>query len=90
MPDRKQLFGCEKKARKYVECEQENNLEYLYWNCPVTFVPKSVREFIKVYKYYKDFPSATMPKFEDCSPKFIRAVNYLESKKNEYLSKKDK
>ena len=88
MPDRKQLFGCTKKAKKYVEVEQENNVEYFYFNCPLQFVSNSVWEFITVYKYTKDFPSSPMPKFKDCNPKFLQAVNYFESKINEYIAKK--
>jgi len=47
-------------------------------NCPVRFVPKSVCEFLEVYDYQKQFPSAAMPSFEDINPKFWQATMYLE------------
>jgi hypothetical protein len=90
MPDRKQLFGCTKKAKKYVECELHEGKEYFYWNCPIQFIPKGIWQFMKIYKYQKDFPSAGMPSYKNVNPKFIDAINYLENKVNEYLLNKDK
>jgi len=88
MPDRKIIFGCTEKAKKHVEVEQENGIEYYYYNCPLQFVTNNVWDFMKEYKYHKDFPSAGMPSFRNCNPRWILAVNYLETKISEY-SRKD-
>jgi hypothetical protein len=89
MPDRKKLFGCAERAKKYVEVEEENGKEYLYWNCPLHFVSGNVWLFLRELKYHRDYPSAGMPNYRNCNPKWIDAVNYYENKIAEYVAKKD-
>jgi hypothetical protein len=83
----KDKWGCEKRASKPVIIEEENGIQYNYWNCPIQFVTKSVWEFYKRYCHQKRFPSSPMPRYEDMSPKFIRAYIYFETKMTEYREK---
>jgi hypothetical protein len=64
--------------------EIENGIHYKYWNCPVHLIPKSVYSFIAIYKYYKDFPGASMPSINNVSKKFFMAYQYYEQKSQEF------
>jgi hypothetical protein len=87
MPDRKKLYGCVDKALRYVEVEEYEGIEYKYYNCPLQFVPPNIWEFLKMYKFMKDFP-ASVPSYKDVCSRFLTAYQYYESQKNIYLAKK--
>lgn len=84
----KKAWGCEKKTqlKQPTLIEEENNIRYLYWNCPIKFIPKSISQFMIIYDYYKDFPSAQMPSINDVSYRFLFATKYYDMKYNEYYS----
>jgi hypothetical protein len=67
--------------------EIENGIHFRYWNCPNNFIPKSLGDFMKIYRYYKDFPGAQMPSIENCSYRFFFAYQYYEKKFNEFKLK---
>ena len=67
--------------------EIENGVHFRYWNCPSKFIPESVENFLMLYKYYKDFPSAPMPGIKDVSIRFFIAYRHYESKLNEFKIK---
>ena len=67
--------------------EEERGIIYRYWNCPIKFVPMNIWKFLEVYDYYKQFPSAPAPSFENVSRRFLKAFQYYESKFNEGMAK---
>lgn len=52
---------------------------FVYWSCPVRFVPSSITEFVGQYNYYKNFPSALQVKYDEMSPRFRTAMLSYES-----------
>jgi len=70
--------------------EEEDGVAYIYYNCPINFIPKSVWDFCNIYDYYREFSSAPMPSIKDVSYKFWIAYKYFTSKTNEYSREKDK
>ena len=88
----KEARGCNGKSRisKPVFEEIENGVYYRYLSCPYKFISQSVYNFVKVYRYYKDFPSAPMPDIENVSYRFLAAYQYYESKLTENLEEKAK
>jgi len=57
---------------------------YRYWNCPAKFITPSMRNFLLVYRYYRDFPGAKMPDIYDVSDKFLFCYRYYESHYDKY------
>lgn len=67
--------------------EELNGVIYRYWNCPVKFVPANVWQFLEIYDYYKQFPSANAPDYNKVSKRFLAAYTYYEVKLNEGIAK---
>lgn len=65
---------------------QDDEVNYILWNCPIHFVPNSIMEFYDEYKFYKDFPSARMPEFNEINHKFLEAYRYYEHCHGEFSS----
>jgi len=65
--------------------ERENGEHLRYWNCPVLWLPQSVKQFVVLYKYCKDFHGAAMPSPEDVSGRFVLASHYYDAKIAENL-----
>ena len=53
-------------------------------SCPFRYVPVSVIMWAREYRYYKDFPSAPMPKYERINPRWAVALMVYE---NEYFKR---
>lgn len=47
-------------------------------NCPRLFIPKSIFHWHKIYKYYKDFPGATMDNISTQNGRFLQAYYVYE------------
>ena len=52
----------------------------VYGQCPLKFIPKSIYQFLQIYDYYKQFPSAPMPDYDRVSVRLLSAWRYLDSK----------
>jgi hypothetical protein len=89
-PELKKRWGCDgfTAERAIYEEQREDGDIDRYWNCPLLFVPESVIEWFKSYKYYSRFPSAPMPDYEHVSQRFLAAVDIYENKLIEWRSKK--
>ena len=63
-----------------------------YWNCPIRFIPDNVYGLVKKYDAIKLLPNMPLPKYSEISPRFMRAIQYFETKSNEYtiLAMKEK
>ena len=61
-----------------------------FWNCPINFIPESVVEFTRQYRYYKDFPSAPMPEYEEVPKRWILSYQYYETKLRHYQEERFK
>lgn len=71
--------GCRgKPAPDIVLREEYNGKEICYWNCPKLFIPYSVIEWHKIYKYNKDFPGASMPSITEQNGRFLKAYYIYE------------
>jgi hypothetical protein len=78
-------WGCEGPAAmsETARREIENGVMYVYEQCLVRYVPKSIYKFLEVYDYITRFNGA-MPAYEDASPRFLKACRYYESKLQEF------
>jgi len=56
-----------------------------YFNCPIRWIPENIYELLKKYDTIKMFPNMPIPAYDKISPRFIGAVQYYESKFNEYV-----
>lgn len=72
-PKLKDVWGCEKKTKLKQPTFKDmiNGVLYQYWNCPVKFIPNSVYEFLRIKNFYSRYPGASMPDFENISPRFL-------------------
>lgn len=70
------------------EIETDEGEILRYWNCPLNFVPVSVWEFCREYRYRKDFPSVPMPDYDGVSTKWVEAYQTYESKLNAFQMEK--
>ena len=57
-----------------------------FWNCPVNFVTKSVRNLIGMLDYYTEFPSAPMPALDKISGRTLLAMRYYKAKRNFFVA----
>ena len=69
------VWGCNEKTQMSVPTfvEVEEDMEKVYFNCPRKFIPSSIVDFIWRINYYKDFPGAGMPSYDEVSPRFQQA-----------------
>jgi hypothetical protein len=58
--------------------EEVGNTLIRYWHCPRLFIPDSIHEWFKIYKYYKEFPGARMKGIEEQVPRFLKAFYLFE------------
>lgn len=58
--------------------DERDGTRFMYWSCPVRFVPDNVWEFIRVYNYHEKFQSAKMPDYANVNPRFLAAAEYYE------------
>jgi len=68
--------------------EEDGETETSYFNCPRKFVPLSISEFLRQLNYYKEFPGAKMPGYENVSPRFLQAVQVYNWHLSEALKEK--
>ena len=68
--------------------EEHDNKFIKYWNCPSLFIPKSILHWHKIYKYYKDFPGATMSSIENQNARFLKAYYVYEQHLTEFEKQK--
>ena len=68
--------------------EKEGGVHYRYWNCPVLWLPDSVRQFLVLNRYCKEYSGAQMPTPENVSARFVLAAQYYDAKVNENLQLK--
>ena len=85
-PKMKVAWGCEKKAAmsESARSEMDGNTIYVYEQCLLKFIPRSIYSFMEVYDYHCKFTSAQMPSFTELSPRFYFAYNYYENKVNQF------
>ena len=57
--------------------DEENGIKTMYWSCPIRFIPNSIFEFVKRYKFHEQHPSAFFPAFENVSPRYLQAERIL-------------
>lgn len=81
-PKLKEAWGCEGKAKldRPLAIEIVGEKTFKYWSCPKKFIPLSIWNFYDIYQYYKSFPSASMPEYNNVSKRFWLACKVLESK----------
>jgi hypothetical protein len=79
-------WGCKDKAQTTVPTfeEEEYGIRKRYWNCPLKLVPDDVHDFLRIRQFYKEFPGATFPTYEETSIRFLKAWAYYHSKTSEY------
>ena len=65
--------------------ELEGGVHYRYWNCPVLWLPDSIRQFLIINRYCKEFHGVSMPAPGDASARFVLASQYYEAKVSENL-----
>jgi hypothetical protein len=71
-------WGCEKEAQlgpRYRARDEDGVLSH----CPVRYVPNSIYDFMRSYKFHKDFPGAPMPSYDEINPRWLEAANVYES-----------
>lgn len=61
-----------------------------YMNCPRLFIPKSIFHWHKIYKYYKDFPGASMHNITSQNSRFLQAYYVYEAHIDEIKSEQAK
>lgn len=59
-------------------------------NCPRLFIPRSILEWHKIYKYYKDFQGAQMPNITEQNGRFLQAYYVYEQHFNSFKAAVDK
>jgi DNA replicative helicase MCM subunit Mcm2 (Cdc46/Mcm family) len=77
-------WGCEAKASITVPTWTDEVDKAKYDRCPMTMIPDSVHQFMRVRRYHEQFPGAAMPAFVDCAVRFRLANGYYEGKVSEY------
>ena len=93
----KAAWGCEEKAQMSVPTFVDDGINLIepnkakpehnkYWNCPISWIPENVYGLLKMYDTIKMFPNMPIPPYKDISKRFISAVQYYESKYNEYFA----
>lgn len=89
-PKMQEAWGCTGKSRMSQPTfeETENGVHYRYWQCPVAFVPDSVKGFLILYRYCKDFPGVRMPPPSEVSARFLLAAQYYDAKLAENMQLK--
>lgn len=81
--------GCRgKPAPEPVLEEDYGNKLIRYWNCPSLFIPKSIMQWHKIYKYYKDFPGASMSNIGNQNARFLQAYYVYEQYISEFEEEK--
>jgi hypothetical protein len=66
-----------------VVAEIEYGKTYLYYNCPIKFVPSNIWDFLKRIGFYKEF-NVPMPRYEEISARFMSAWQYYTDKFAEF------
>jgi hypothetical protein len=91
-PGNKETWGCHGriKGRQPIAKEDEDGIRYNYFSCPVRFIPASLTSFISLLDFYRDFPSAKMPDFDNVSMRFFMAYRYYNAKLKETLESMEK
>lgn len=89
----KEVWGCQKRIQgskptfEYID----GSTYWRYWQCPFLFIPDSIFKFVKIYRFYKMFPSASFPSIENASWRFVSACqlydSYLQEIESELLEK---
>ncbi len=59
-------------------------------NCPSLFIPSSVKKWHRIYKYYKDFPGASMSNITSQNSRFLEAYFAYEAHVAEIETQKAK
>lgn len=92
----KAAWGCEERSQMSVPAFVDDGFSLIernkykreehnaYWNCPIRWIPDNVYKLLNMYDSIKMFPNMPMPAYKDMSKRFLGAVQYYESKYNEY------
>jgi hypothetical protein len=59
--------------------DEDNDYKTIFWSCPIKFVPDSIWEFVKMYSFYQNHPSSPFPKYENISPRYLKAEQIFNS-----------
>jgi hypothetical protein len=51
----------------------EGEVHYKFRSCPAGFIPLSIKRFLMVLNYHREFPSARMPALDEVSSRFYLA-----------------
>ena len=58
--------------------DDDGDIVINYRSCPIKFVPDSVWEFVKMRTFYQKYPSSPFPKYDNVSPRYLKAESTLE------------
>lgn len=60
-----------------------DGVRYEYTRCPRLYIPESCYELVDMLSIHEDM-NVPLPEYEDISPRFFQARNYLKQKTTEY------
>lgn len=53
--------------------DEEDNVQKIFWSCPVKFIPDSIWSFLSCKAFHEKHPSAVFPSIDDVSPRYSAA-----------------
>ncbi len=93
----KAAWGCEERSQMSTPAFVDDGFDLIqpdkykrnkhngYWNCPIKFIPDNVFKLLNMYDSIKMFPNMPLPAYKNMSKRFLWAIQYYESKYNEYV-----